>query len=222
MASCVIRTVIWLGLMLLSVDSIGKKLNCVKKLDKCILLSGSKHAVVNCRKIATSSNGISLETLLYRCDCKYSIQQKIDASQFSRLEIECLNKTDILVPDCVEIHTGMAVRGFNLIYHKWTNKDDCFNQCLNVRIENGFNFDCQSFEHWHTDCPYDNFSHSSNISCSSLSIESGKNKAFDLCVLSNKTIKSALGFFAPNYGVTYYEVLCNGKTSNQLTKLFGK
>ena len=46
----------------------------------------------------------------------------------------------------------MNFQGHNLLYRKWINKEDCFNQCLKTRIKNGNKFDCASFEHWHRDC----------------------------------------------------------------------
>jgi hypothetical protein len=223
MGSHVITKTLQLYLILLSLYSIEARSKCFKKLSKCILLSDVKKEIINCKLYASNNSRKSSNTLMYRCDCRYLIQQKpddFDEKHLKHIEIECLNKTEILAPNCVEIHTGMAINGYNLIYHKWTDRDTCFNKCLNVKVENGFRFDCKSFEHWHTNCPYDNnrdnMINKSNGNCSKLSIESEKNSpinALDLCVLSNQTIGSEHGRFAPNYGVTYYEKLCNGKVT---------
>jgi len=55
---------------------------------------------------------------------------------------------------CLIVHVGMAIKGSNLMFHQWTGKENCFNLCINTTIRNGFSFDCRSFEHWHSECPY--------------------------------------------------------------------
>jgi hypothetical protein len=55
---------------------------------------------------------------------------------------------------CLIVHVGMAIKGSNLMFRQWTGKENCFNLCLNTTIRNGFAFDCRSFEHWHSECPY--------------------------------------------------------------------
>lgn len=141
----------------------------------------------------------------YNCECKYS-------------------DGEALTSNCLIASVGMAVKGYNLIYKQWVNKENCFNLCLGTTVKNGFNFDCKSFEHWHGDCT----GHTAESPCASFSNDHGLARRnhrhhnlnskrattkLDYCVLSNQTIKTAGYDFTENNAVTYYEILC-GSTFN--------
>jgi hypothetical protein len=128
--------------------------------------------------------------------------------------------------DCLTVHVGMAVRGFNLLHRKWINKEHCFELCLKTKIKNGDSFDCHSFEHWHRDCndnenkcasftndDYDHSEYRRDAFYKEKPIDSKikRSPKMDICVLSNQTIKSANKDFLPNNAVTYYEITCKSK-----------
>jgi hypothetical protein len=194
----------------------------------CLVLNNNrslKHEIFQC---VAKPDEISKQ--VYRCSCKYK--------QNENTEI-ILNEIEIT--QCLEVHLGMAVKGHNLVYHQWINKEHCFNLCLKTNKKHGDTFDCKSFEHWHTECTYENtFSstttdndQTSNLNITKkikpcteyLNLNSNfhihenkykrRTKKIDLCVLSNQTIISAGTEFTFNHGVTYYEILCNKLTTNE-------
>lgn len=84
----------------------------------------------------------------YRCKCNYThIENKNDCGTNRRNE-----DSFPVTGDCLVAHVGMAIRGHNLLYRRWVDKENCFNLCQRTRIKNGHSFDCRSFEHWHRDC----------------------------------------------------------------------
>jgi hypothetical protein len=120
----------------------------------------------------------------------------------------------------------MSIKGSNLVYNQWVSRENCFNLCLKTNKKYGDSFDCKSFEHWHSECSYEYLylnksnDHSQKKCADFLNLHSTnmnetkfkrKHQKIDLCVLSNKTISSAGNDFDVNYGVTYYEILCNSK-----------
>lgn len=134
---------------------------------------------------------------------------------------------------CLVAYVGMAIKGSNLMYRQWMDKENCFNLCINTTIRNGFNFDCRSFEHWHSKCPYTNIEKENNGSslnghkvCASFTNnneqsfnkelsanknvrrEKQNNVKIDYCVLSDQTIVTSGNEFSENNAVTYYEILC--------------
>jgi hypothetical protein len=155
-------------------------------------------------------------------------------------------KPSHLTNECLIVHVGMAIKGYNLMYKQWINKENCFNLCLNTTIRNGFSFDCKSFEHWHSDCANPsgdpNFSGANRTKsavCATFVSSQDKRRHFlkndledestnrayskkrasnkiDYCVLSNQTIQMAGKNFAENIAVTYYELLCKSKYLNFL------
>ena len=134
---------------------------------------------------------------------------------------------------CLVAYVGMAIKGSNLMYRQWMGKENCFNLCINTTIRNGFTFDCRSFEHWHSQCPYTNIPKENNGSslngrnvCASFTnnndqsynkglsadkivrSEKQNNVKIDYCVLSDQTIVTSGNEFSENNAVTYYEILC--------------
>jgi hypothetical protein len=150
-------------------------------------------------------------------------------------------KASHLTSECLIVHVGMAIKGYNLMYKQWINKENCFNLCLNTTIRNGFSFDCKSFEHWHSDCgspsgdpSFGSANRTKSAVCATFVSSQDKrrhylkndledesdNRAYlkkrasnkiDYCVLSNQTIQMAGKNFAENIAVTYYELLCKSK-----------
>lgn len=94
-----------------------------------------KHEIFKCMPINRDAKPS------YRCACKY--------------EKNRAKSPVVQIDNCIEVHPGMAVKGFNLVYHQWLNKEHCLNLCLKTTIKNGNTFDCVSFEHWHSDCTYE-------------------------------------------------------------------
>ena len=142
--------------------------------------------------------------------------------------------------ECLIVHVGMAIKGYNLMYKQWINKENCFNLCLNTTIRNGFSFDCKSFEHWHSDCGtpsgdpnFGGANRTKSAVCATFVSSQDKRRyltndmedestsrahltkrasnKIDYCVLSNQTIQMAGKNFAENIAVTYYELLCKSK-----------
>lgn len=122
------------------------------------------------------------------------------------------------------------MQGHNDLFHQWTDKETCFNLCLKTTVRNGAKFNCQSFEHWHRDCPEAAATNTTELAgvvgeagsktCASFNMvedhdetsKRAKNQRspakLGFCVLSNQTMRGAGGLFAPNNKVTYYELLC--------------
>lgn len=120
---------------------------------------------------------------------------------------------------CLKVYVGMAIKGHNLLYNRWIDKENCMKICLNTTVNNGHKFDCKSFEHWHGNCTYSPDSKNSNVqSCASFDGKQKLSRRFfhekqfkpklDYCVLSDQTISSAGSDFNSNNAVTYYELTC--------------
>ncbi|RNA43111.1 uromodulin-like isoform X2 [Brachionus plicatilis] len=136
--------------------------------------------------------------------------------------------------DCLKVYVGMAIKGHNLLYNRWIDKENCINICLNTTVLNGHKFDCKSFEHWHGNCNQNADSSSSSTQiCASFDESHKKTRRtyqkyqsrpkLDYCVLSNQTINSAENDFNSNNAVTYYELTCQtDKDKNTQQKTFSK
>jgi hypothetical protein len=76
------------------------------------------------------------------------IQQQQQDNKFKNLNEHTSNN----YKECLQVHVGMAIKGYNMLHREWVSKEHCFNLCLNTNIRNGHSFDCNSFEHWHRNC----------------------------------------------------------------------
>lgn len=186
--------------------------------NNCLLSSVNKNVYLEINKCTVVTHN-NRNSKIYRCSCKYNYASNLELS----------NETNV---KCIEVRPGMAIKGNNLLYNEWVSREHCFNRCLQTNKLNGDSFDCKSFEHWHSDCSYEylitglNSSSVSNspkhcaeyLTIHSLNHDREKIKSkrkqqkVDLCVLSNQTIETAGNEFTFNYGVTYYEVLCNNNS----------
>lgn len=129
------------------------------------------HKIVDCVQLNetskphhTSHSNLKIYLPSYKCKCKYMKVNENRCNWYSKSanekftplstsnESEQEDGPSSSVNECLVVHVGMAIKGYNLIYRQWINKENCFNLCINTTIKNGFNFDCKSFEHWHADC----------------------------------------------------------------------
>lgn len=150
-------------------------------------------------------------------DCKQNSGLIVD--YLPNYECNCNRFKNGEIFNCLKVYVGMAIKGHNLLYNRWIDKENCMNICLNTTVNNGHKFNCKSFEHWHGNCTYSPYSNNSNAqSCASFN---GKQKIsrryfhekqfkpkLDYCVLSDQTINSVGSDFNSNNAVTYYELTC--------------
>ena len=116
--------------------------------------------------------GSSIMPLVHTSRNDTSKQKTLTKTSTALVDIDHLTTLDpslLIVKPCLIAHVGMAVKGFNLMYRHWVNKENCFNLCINTTIKNGFDFDCRSFEHWHSECASNSATESPTNSSSSSS-----------------------------------------------------
>lgn len=150
-------------------------------------------------------------------ECKSTRSKK--SSFLSNYECRCIHLENGEVFNCLRVYVGMAIKGHNLLYNRWIDKENCMSICLNTTVNNGHKFDCKSFEHWHGNCSQSADPQSPHYQlCASFDRrqkisrrnhqESKNRPKLDYCVLSNQTINSVGPDFNSNNAVTYYELAC--------------